>query len=160
MALSQIFDYVNGKLGEAVPGLTTGKTGSDIFAAGAAPPRVVWVPTSEGFDHKTAQGGDDVSNPRHLCNRVVLVEVHLWAADDDAVEALLNIVVSNVHDALGGPGYEPAGGDWLATDALGKSGSAYVLHLQIFVPVTHTPDLTAPMPGFAPPTTVVAPAGS
>jgi hypothetical protein len=159
MSLSAIFDAVNAAVLELAPTVTFGKTGSDVFSGEAVPPRIVWVPGHEDFDALVTQGGDGISNPRPLWRRLVNVKVHLWAAatsleatgseHDAAVEDLMNVLVSSVHDIVGPGGYAPVGGDWIDTEAYNKAGSAYELMLRIYVPVTHAADATSTMGPFA-----------
>lgn len=129
--------------------------------AGAAPPRVVWVPLQETAGPPIGQGSDGVSNPRTVATRQSEFALHLWAASDiqtgqsdqqaldlDACELLLNALMWAIYSVShGSPSLAFSGtGRWAKSNVDGQNltlGVAYILPVTIWIPVTRPLETTA-----------------
>lgn len=125
---------------------TYGHSGRERFEE-QAPPRIVWVPTTEDFQPARGQGGDESVDSAGnqnlpggalppLYTRVCNVECDIWGATRDDAETMINAVVSSVHDALSNGSYGIVGANWLLPEETQKDGEVYRLTFQFMVPVT------------------------
>ncbi len=130
------------------------------LAEAAVPPRIVWVPITEGFGPAMGQGGDGVKNPRPVATRQSFFEIHVWAAaepqtgavdqnaaDLDACELLLNAFMWATYSKIhGAPALPFIGtGRWSRGNVDGSIlslGVAYILPMTVYIPVTRPPDTT------------------
>ena len=130
------------------------------LAEAAVPPRIVWVPLTEGYGPAKGQGGDGVSRPRTIGTRQSHFEAHIWAAatpqnglpdqdarDLDACEALLNAFMFCLYAKVhGAPALPFVGtGRWSRGNVDGTVltlGVAYILPFTVEIPVTRPPETT------------------
>jgi hypothetical protein len=149
MSLGSVIHQISALL----PPGTKSVVGPEHLKAHDAPPRVVWVPSRDRYGPPESTG----ANPRSLRTRLAGCEVHVWGADYDATEALLNLVQAAIHYVTYGS-YQLDQGDagWLALDGpLQNLGRAYVFHVVFKIPVTEAPMKTAPVKSI-PQTQVIA----
>lgn len=110
--------------------------GEENLHADSSPPRVVMIPRTEAWGDRDA--ADRTRNAyvySPLFTRLVNFETHLWGADYDSTEDLLNQVIRAAHVATAGIiGVER--GRWNTDSELAKLGREYVVEITIAVPVT------------------------
>lgn len=113
----------------------------------SAPPHISFTPTREDFAPAQGQGGDYVrgtsggieyrpGSSKALLTRQVNVEVMIWGVDRDATETMINAFFSALHDVVGATNYGALGASWEAPYELDRLGAAYVLTLQLLIPVS------------------------
>ena len=112
---------------------TTFRVGAQYLAENAQPPRVVWVPLSEGYQRGPARAG----TPRATGVRTVTVGARLWGADFDAAEALVDALLWAAQTAAAGS-YSAGSVEWERGAHL-QQGEAATLELTLNVPVLDTP---------------------
>lgn len=140
--LNSIFSAVNTLLGGLIPQVTFGVSGPEL-SEGDSYPRIVWVPVRDTYAPAEDHGGDGIDNPKPLRTRMCVVQAHIWGADQDTVEAYLNLVASSIYDTVGPSNFDPVSGEWLAIETTEKAGAAYLLEFTLKVPLTHIPYQTA-----------------
>lgn len=125
-------------IGDVVAHLNTGRDepipsylGEKYKAQNDAPPRLVWVPTSDTFGPAVRIG----ANPKSVANRVAGVECRIWGATLADTEALLNDVLVAAR-RMGGGLLEMRGGEWQTEGELANEGFLYVMSLAVQIPVT------------------------
>lgn len=107
----------------------------------AAPPRIVWVPTTDTIGSPKNLG----MNPRHLYTSELGVAVHCWGDSFDTAlelrDAFVRAARRYAHALFviaGGGFYNPAEDAWI------KLGEVYVLQCSFPLPITDAPaDVTA-----------------
>lgn len=103
----------------------------------ASPPRLVFRPTSEEHVPIDAAGG---THPRRVANRLVTVEVELWAESTADCETLLNHLLSIVYVVASGPRAPLRGARWIDdNDELLGRGAVVYASLLFHIPVTDPP---------------------
>lgn len=122
-------------------GLTFGYGARELDRAGNAP-RIMWR-LVRGQHEGTNRPG---LNPRPLFTRRLEIEAHLWGADDEQTELLLELVGRAVQKAAVGA-FTPAREEWPAEDddrrTHQRRGSYCVLTFELLVPVTAATQTTA-----------------
>ncbi len=124
------------------------------------PPRIVWIPTTEGSGPPQGQGGDGISSPRPVGTRYSNIDIHIWAAADpqtgqaaqnaadlEAAEALINAFrwacYSRTH---GSPPIQTGQARWASLNVDGSNlvcGIGYVLTITVNIPVVRPLETTA-----------------
>lgn len=137
MALSDIVTAVGARLAQR--GVTAEVAyGGHHTREHGAPPRVVFVPRSESAGPAEGLGG----NPRRLFTRVVQVDVHVWAVDADAAEALHNSVAAAIYAEAHGA-FAFLGAEWPElNDDWASLGTLIIARYSLKVPVTDPPHQT------------------
>jgi hypothetical protein len=118
----------------------TSRLGGEFMSENAAPPRVVWVPL------RAAPG---IFDPRGTTPRAfgmarhVNVACHIWGADDDSADTLLNEVHNAARRSLG------AGARWLSEDwpqkdgdVIADYGTLVVVVFEFRIPITEVQQTT------------------
>jgi hypothetical protein len=103
-------------------------------------PRVVWVPSEDTYASSVKPNSPDApkNTPRALATNQSGVEVHLWGRTYEEAEELRDRVVTAVHRVAHGS-YRLVRGRWDEAGETAESGIAYVLLLEMQVPVTLLP---------------------
>lgn len=129
--------------GRATP--ITSLVGASHLEAAGVPPRLVWVPTQDGFDNTPF-----VSEARRqMRQRTAGVDMHIWAADLAACEQLLHDVVLALDaqvDSSGRPQrgfYELRSASWITEGELSSLGTVCVLALAFKIPIVAPSPTTA-----------------
>jgi hypothetical protein len=122
-----------------LPGGTASLIGPEFVRDLATkPPRVIWIPGKDRWVAPDDPGAD----PRPLWTRAAGVEVHIWGADYDATEDLINGVATAIHEGSQLWGGYAAVGDagWPTLDGRFTAlGRLYVMNVEFFIPVTAQP---------------------
>ncbi len=123
--------------------------GAEFIDQHAAPPRMVWVPTTDGFRHGKRQTGASSKTPRSTGTRLAGVMVRVWgkasvgsptAVDElRATEELVRKLLAVVHE-LGFGDYQVGSIDWVnsAGGELLQYGRCADVHLTFEVPIYKT----------------------
>ena len=90
--------------------------------------------------------------------RSATVEAHLWGADTAACEAMLDEVVRALLIECSPKSYRIASGRWARGPEMVQFGDAYVLTLQLLIPITRRAEQTATITGVTETTKIVNPA--
>ncbi len=101
----------------------------------AAPPRLVLVPTDEGY--APASTLTHPQNSASVATRLVGFELWLWGEGYDEVEGMLAEVITALRRALGPGVVELERGRWEGGGVITR-GVAYVLDIRARVPVVET----------------------
>lgn len=107
--------------------------GARALSENDAPPRVVWVPREGRHDKKQLTAGDRNQAVRMIWTRHVLIDLHIWAADETAAEELCNHIVATLEEGLGAGGYSMAGESWQASEST-AAGIKMVLSFVLRMP--------------------------
>lgn len=107
-----------------------------------APPRIVVVGRRDKYGPPTTVGG----NPAAMAHRMAGIEVHVWAADADAVEALLHAFIQCMFRVLGANEESAAiiDGEWNVRTNVLVDGEEYILRASVGVPVVESTYDVAP----------------
>lgn len=135
MSLQTIFDDLLALLTSA--GVTAPMhLGARHLVELAAPPRIVWVPTTDTIGAPKNLG----MNPRHLFTSDLGIAVHCWGESFDAAlelrDAFVRAARRYAHALFtisGGGFYNPAEDAWI------KLGEVYVLQCSFPLPITDSP---------------------
>ncbi len=124
-------------------------TGWRELARQGKPPRLVWVPSQDGFGPAT-----QYANPRPVMTRNAGVEAHCWGIDEEQAEELAHKVLLALYLTLGSNmGLQINGGTWLTQDLKNagdiKLGEVYVISFSVGVPVVEGPWQTTPVDAIA-----------
>jgi hypothetical protein len=117
--------------------------GSDKVAKGTPPPRVLFVllpneKIENGMRGFGAVGTFGKPMPPPMAIRVVSFDVHIWGRDRDEAELLIGRVANAVQDVASGS-VQFRGGTWFGEDGMVNDlGSYYVLHVEMWIPITRT----------------------
>ena len=126
MGLAAVIEAVSSFL----PYEATTLVGEESLAQDGTPMRIVWVPQADSFTAPQERGNPE---RRSLATRRMAVNVHLWGANLDEAETMLEGFVYALRSSLG-PNYELLSGAWLG-QALAARGRVYILGIAIHVPV-------------------------
>ena len=107
-----------------------------VFENGA-PPRLVWVPGRDSFG-PAEKGG---TAPRQLRTRIARFDVHVWGADFEATEALVNDTIAAIYLMTRGS-FELSEGEWVTAGELLAFGAVCILGVSFKIPVTEAPSTT------------------
>jgi hypothetical protein len=147
MALVDIFTQVLGNLQTLIPSLSlTPMIGLGSRRAQLAPPVVVWVPGSDGYEVGGEQHtGTNKAAPPVIAMRLAGVDVHIWGAvapgaseDYSAGESLIAAVITALRTSLRARDLVINSGRWEDKEegndftALGR---AYILSISIRIPI-------------------------
>lgn len=144
MALKAIVDDIHTQLATIdatfAAAQPTSKLGGQYLSENAAPPRVVWVPL------RAAPGAFDPrgTTPRAFgMSRHMNVACHVWGADSDAADLLLNEVHNAARRSLGS-GARWVSEDWPQQDgdAIADLGTLVVVVFEFRIPITEVQQTT------------------
>ena len=138
MSLAAVVTEIFTDLETLVTGVTT-EFGARAQPFHDAPPRAVWVPTGGPIAAPRPSG---VAGQRNLYTRRVASTVYLWAADTDALEALLAAFLTAFSHACHGTG-RPGAEQWVTDLGATSLGEALAIEVTVDVPVA---ELTTTIP--------------
>ena len=143
MALSEIIDELERQvtaIGEGrVDGTIRCYLGGEKLGQQDAPPRVVWVPTTDDVRGAEVHYDDAVSaqaSARPLAQVEETIDAHIWGKDWDEAELLRDIVVNALRATVLAAA-RVVRGSWPVQDgaAIAQLGRPYILTFQLLVPV-------------------------
>ena len=149
-----ITDVFTAVSAHALLSTTVSKLGAEFLAEADAPPKVIWVPTSDSFQpgsRQTSTSNTVAKEPRQIGIRTAGVRVRVWAAGDGtpagdiaAVEALLQAFLVAVHETTYGS-YRVQTMAWVNADGgeLEQLGRACDVSLTFDIPVVKPARTTA-----------------
>ena len=131
MAIQAIFDVLVDAL--AAVNIAV-KVGPESLGNNVAPPCVTLVLGEETYDGPQPRF---IGPPRVLDVRRVGVHAHVWGADYDDTERVLQMFIYMLHSAVG-KSLEIVSGRWTQQNgaALVQFGRIYLLEFQLLIPVT------------------------
>jgi hypothetical protein len=109
--------------------------GADALGERAAPPRLVLVPTDEGFASASAITAPQVR--ASVATRLVGLQLWLWGEGYGEVEGMLAEVITALRRTFGPGVVELERGRWEEGGVISR-GVAYVLDLRARIPVEET----------------------
>jgi hypothetical protein len=109
--------------------------GADALGERAAPPRLVLVPTDEGFAPASAITAPQA--PASVATRLVGLQLWLWGEGYEEVEGMLAEVITALRRTFGPSVVELERGRWEEGGAISR-GVAYVLDIRARMPVAET----------------------
>lgn len=119
MAIGALLDEIEKHLLVGYPKLQLAR-GVKAIEQHGSPPRVTWVIT--GGAHSPAE---KVGKPKSLLTRDLNLIAHVWAADVDALDELVNDTLVALHRVCHGS-YRPLGEDWIPDDVSHQGAVALV----------------------------------
>jgi hypothetical protein len=138
MALSQIFAAVQAEYEQIGPAAEW-RDGGEHLGVQDAPPRIVWVPTTDAF--KAPRVYFDETTTATSAARVLMqcdatVEVHLWGSTRDEAEQMRDALISALRRS-NAAAFTVTRGYWPEQDArvLAQLGRRYILEINFPIPV-------------------------
>ncbi len=132
MSLQQIYDAIMARVAADVPNLQH-ELGADTVDFHGAPPRVVWVPSTDQYDGDPKRGARTQPAIYEVSEGF---DVHLHGADYDAARDLRDAFLRALHRETMGCS-TPESGEWAPGNAgVVRDGRVYVLSIRVQVPVT------------------------
>lgn len=113
--------------------------GADRIAANTPPPKVIFVldPHERITDQKGfgGTGALGAPNPKILFTRVISFDAHIWGRTRTEAERLIGFVTNAIYDAAWGS-VNPVSGDWQSEKSINSLGNYYILHTELWIPIT------------------------
>jgi hypothetical protein len=132
MSLQQIYDAIMTRVAADVPGLQHA-LGADELDAHGAPPRVVWVPSTDQYDGDPKRGARTQPAIYEVSEGF---DVHIHGANYDDARDLRDMFLRALHRETMGSS-TPESGEWVPGNAgVVRDGRVYVLSIRVQTPVT------------------------
>lgn len=140
--ISTIFKAVSQQLDNVLRGLglqpPTHELGADHLAENGAPPQIIWVLDGGRVTSARQTGsGPRALGVREIAERNERCLIHIWAADFDATERLMNHFVAAARACATGFSFQALSTDWkVGQEKKTADGRLCILEVEFGIPFT------------------------